>query len=234
MAIKQQTASRASKPDKEQAENTTLSSTAANKNLSILSWWRSLQNDTVGSFYLEANREQGRGILLSGQGVGEEWVEPLWHGCLPLRAMLPFRHIAVEMKSLTGPFRAGPATDPWARTDPFRKVIFTLLHIEGVCASLCARVGRGHRRGQCWVGCERQKWWAENEERRRLFAYILDVWDANAPTCDAKNSSAKASCLLNCFGYVLCGWMKVIHSERGRQCIHRAEIMLLFGYLCSP
>lgn len=45
--------------------------------------------------------------------------------------MLPFRHIAVEMKSLTGPFRAGPATDPWASTDPFRKVIFTLLYIKG-------------------------------------------------------------------------------------------------------
>lgn len=46
--------------------------------------------------------------------------------------MLPFRHIAV-MKSLTGPFRAGPAMDLWARTDPFRKVIFTFLHIEAVC-----------------------------------------------------------------------------------------------------
>lgn len=44
--------------------------------------------------------------------------------------MAPFRHIAVEMKSLTGPFRAGPATGPWARTDPFRKVTFTSLYIE--------------------------------------------------------------------------------------------------------
>lgn len=105
-----------------------------------------------------------------------------------------------------------------------------------VCEFLCTCWGR-HCRRQRWVGCERQKWWDENEERRHL-AFILDTLNANALTCETeKDIWESLSCvfsLLICFGYVLCGWMKVIHSERGQQCIHRAEIMLLFGYLCSP
>lgn len=153
--------------------------------------------------------------------------------------MLPFRHIAVEMKSLTGPFRAGPAMDPWASTDPFRKVIFTLLYIEGcVREFLCTCWGRQRQR-QRWVGCERQKWWAENEERRHQLAFTLDEIARRKRSYLYRQIGISCVikvwlCLLICFRHVLSGWMKVIHSERGRQCIHRAEIMLLFGYLCSP
>lgn len=64
----------------------------------------------------------------------------------------------------------------------------------------------------------------------------------NYRTCDAAYASGSTKnkniqmglCLRICFGNGLCGQMKVIYSERGQQSIHRAEIMLLFGYLCSP
>lgn len=88
--------------------------------------------------------------------------------------MLPFRHIAV-MKSLTGPFRAGPATDLWARTDPFRKVIFTLLHTEAVCAraSFCAHVGGGTAEGNVQLDVKDRN---DGMKTKREDIYLPSFW----------------------------------------------------------
>ncbi len=149
--------------------------------------------------------------------------------CLPLRAMCPSGTLLWRWNLWLGPFRAGPATDPGRGPTPFRKVIFHFCSTSRGCVRAYAHeLGGGTAEGNVELDVK------DRNDGLKMKREDVSCLHSGRVRCKCsylwcQKFICESIMFAELFWLCLCGWMKVIHSERGRQCIHRAEIMLLFG-----